>query len=334
MQIGAHVLRNNLFVAPMAGVTDRPFRKLCRRFGAGLAVSEMISSRPELRASIKSIRRSDHAGEARPVSVQLAGSDPAMMAQAARENVDRGADIIDINMGCPAKKVCNALAGSSLLRDEVLVGHILESVATAVSVPVTLKFRTGWSPDNRNAVTVARIAEQSGIRLLALHGRTRACGFAGPVEYDTIREVKRSTRLPVIANGDIRDAEQARRVLAHTGADGLMIGRAAQGRPWLFREIEHHLRTGEHIPGPRVDESRDILLGHLDELHAFYGTESGMRIARKHIGWYVESLPGGGAFRRVMNAIEDAASQARIVREYFDRLAADQERLPAADAAA
>ena len=327
MQIGTHVLRNNLFVAPMAGVTDRPFRQLCRRFGAGLAVSEMVSSQASLRDTRKGRLRTDHTGETDPISVQIAGADPQMMADAARYNVDRGAQIIDINMGCPAKKVCNAMAGSSLLRHEALVGRILESVARAVDVPVTLKFRTGWDAANRNALTVARIAEQSGIRALALHGRTRACGFAGHAEYDTIRAVKQSTQLPVIANGDINSPEEAKRVLDYTGADGVMIGRAAQGRPWIFREIEHHIATGQPAPAPMVSEIRAVLLEHLEGLYSLYGAESGVRVARKHIGWYTRDLPGGEHFRRFMNTLETCESQRLAVNRFFDELAQTCDRL-------
>jgi len=327
VQIGTHVLRNNLFVAPMAGVTDRPFRQLCKRFGAGLAVSEMVSSQASLRETRKGRLRTDHTGEADPIAVQIAGADPEMMADAARYNVDRGAQIIDINMGCPVKKVCNTMAGSSLLRDEALVGRILESVARAVPVPVTLKFRTGWDAASRNAITVARIAEQSGIRALALHGRTRACGFAGDAEYDTLRAVKQATRLPVIANGDISTPGQAKRVLDYTGADGVMIGRAAQGRPWIFREIEHHIATGETAPAPLVAEIRAVLIEHLDGLYSLYGAGSGMCVARKHIGWYTRGLPGGEAFRRHMNTLGSCALQISAVKFFFDGLAQAGDRL-------
>jgi len=327
MQIGTHVLRNGLFVAPMAGVTDRPFRKLCKRFGAGLAVSEMTGSTPAVRATEKSRRRADHRGEAEPISVQIAGGNPAMMADAARENVDRGAQIIDINMGCPAKKVCNQAAGSALLRDEALVAGILDAVVGAVEVPVTLKIRTGWEPANRNAVRVARIAERAGIRLLAIHGRTRACGFGGTAEYDTIREVKAATRLPVVANGDIATPEDAKRVLEYTGADGVMIGRAAQGAPWIFREIEHFLATGRRLPPPPVAEVRDVLLAHLAELHEFYGAEAGVRIARKHVGWYVKPLAGSAQFREALNRIESCGEQLAALARYFDRLAQESNNL-------
>ncbi len=322
MQIGAHVLRNALFVAPMAGVTDRPFRILARRLGAGLAVSEMVSSRPELRGSRKSRLRLDHAGEPAPVAVQIAGADPAMMAEAARDNVARGAQIIDINMGCPAKKVCNAYAGSALLENEPLVASILEAVAGAVDVPVTLKIRTGPSPQRRNAVQIARIAESSGVRLIAVHGRTRACGFGGHAEYDTIAEVKSRVGIPVIANGDIETPEEARAVLARTGADGLMIGRAAFGRPWLFREIAHFLATGERLPPPTLAEVRAVVAEHLDGLYALYGEVQGLRVARKHLGWYARRLPGGEAFRERVVRIEELAPQRAAVNDFFARLAA------------
>ena len=322
MHIGATALRNALFVAPMAGVTDRPFRILARRFGAGLAVSEMVSSRPELRDSRKSRLRLAHEGEPGPVSVQIAGAEPAMMAEAARHNVERGAQIIDINMGCPAKKVCNVYAGSALLEDEARVARILEAVVGAVDVPVTLKIRTGPRPERRNAVRVARIAEASGVRLLAIHGRTRACGFGGHAEYDTIAEVKASVRIPVIANGDIRTPQEARDVLARTGADGLMIGRAALGRPWLFREIEHCLATGETLAPPTPAEVEAVVREHLEGLYALYGEAQGLRVARKHLGWYTKHLPGGEAFRQAAVRLEAVAAQRAAVNDYFARLAA------------
>jgi len=327
MRIGTHVLRNNLFVAPMAGVTDRPFRNLAKRFGAGLAVSEMTASNPHLRNTVKSVRRRDHAGEPEPVAVQIAGADPAEMAEAARHNAGEGAQIIDINMGCPAKKVCNVAAGSALLRDEALVARILDAVVNAVDVPVTLKFRTGWDPQHRNALRIAKIAEENGIRLLALHGRTRACGYAGVAEYETIREVKASTRLPVIANGDIGTPRQAKRVLNATGADGVMIGRAAQGRPWLFREIEYFLATGRELPAPLTEEIRAVLAEHLRELYLFYGRETGVRVARKHVTWYTKGLPGADAFRRTLNGLETCEAQLAAVDRYFGELAQQQERL-------
>ena len=321
MQIGPHRLRNNLFVAPMAGVTDRPFRQLCKKFGAGLAVSEMVSSNSLLWGSEKTLRRANHDGEVEPISVQIAGADPRMMADAARYNVEQGAQIIDINMGCPAKKVCNTLAGSALLKDEPLVGRILEAVVEAVDVPVTLKFRTGWDTANKNALRIARIAEDSGIRLLSLHGRTRACGFSGHAEYDTIREVKQSTRLPVVANGDIATPEQAKQVLSQTGADGLMIGRAAQGRPWIFREIEHYLATGNTLPPPLVSEIRAVLLAHLEDLYAFYGRDKGVKIARKHISWYTRGLAGSAGFRHHMNQLATCEEQLDAVNRFFAGLA-------------
>ena len=322
MQIGAHPLRNALFVAPMAGVTDRPFRILARRYGAGLAVSEMVSARPELRGTRKSLLRLDHAGEPGPVSVQIAGAEPAMMADAARYNVERGAQIIDINMGCPAKKVCNVFAGSALLEDEALVARILAAVVGAVAVPVTLKIRTGPRPERRNAVRVARIAEDCGVKLLAIHGRTRACGFGGHAEYDTIAEVKRTVRLPVIANGDIETPAEARAVLARTGADGLMIGRAAFGRPWLFREIEHFLATGTELAPPGAAEIEAVVREHLEGLYALYGEEQGLRVARKHLGWYARALPGGEGFRQGVVRLEAVAQQRAAVNDFFGRLAA------------
>ena len=322
MQLGAHVLRNGLFVAPMAGVTDRPFRALCRRFGAGLAVSEMVSSRPELRASRKSRLRLEHRGEAGPVSVQIAGADPAMMADAARVNAAEGAQIIDINMGCPAKKVCHLAAGSALLSDEPLVARIIEAVVAAVDVPVTLKIRTGPDPAQRNALRVARIAENAGVQLLAVHGRTRACGFRGQAEFETVAEVKAGVRIPVIANGDIGTPEEAARVLALTGADGIMIGRAAHGRPWIFREFLYFLNEGKKLPPPAVTEMRAVALEHLEGIYSLYGEELGVRIARKHIGWYVRGLAGGEAFRREANAIVSARAQLAAVGRFFDGLGA------------
>jgi tRNA-dihydrouridine synthase B len=327
MQLGVHALRNALFVAPMAGVTDRPFRQLCRHFGAGLAVSEMVSAKPELRDTRKSRLRTDHAGEVDPISVQIAGADPQMMADAARYNVSLGAQIIDINMGCPARKVCNVAAGSALLEHESLVGRILDAVVGAVDVPVTLKIRTGPDPLRRNAVRIARIAEHAGVRLLSVHGRTRACGFSGHAEYDTIGEVKAAVDIPVIANGDILTPQDVRAVLRRTGADGVMIGRAAQGRPWIFREIAHFLASGEALAPPLVSEISDVLNGHLHALYDFYGPEHGVRVARKHIGWYVRALPGGEAFRRVMNRIESAEAQVFAVAQYFACLAQSDERL-------
>ena len=306
----------------MAGITDRPFRRLARRFGAALAVSEMVSARPELRGSRKTRLRLDHAGEPGPISVQIAGADPAQLAEAARRNVDLGAAIIDVNMGCPAKKVCNAYAGSALLADEALVARILEAVVAAVAVPVTLKIRTGPSPERRNAVRIARIAESAGVQMLAVHGRTRACMFEGHAEYDTMAEVKRAVRIPVVANGDVRTPEDARRVLAHTGADGIMIGRAAHGRPWLYGAVARYLESGEHTPPPAPREIGRVLIEHLDGLYDLYGHEQGARVARKHIGWTVRGLPGGEALRSAVNVLGVAEAQRAAVNDYFERLAA------------
>ena len=311
-------LRNNLFVAPMAGVTDRPFRQLCKKLGAGLAVSEMVTSNSLLYGSAKTRRRADHEGEVDPVSVQIAGADPAMMAQAARYNADNGAQIIDINMGCPAKKICNVMAGSALMQNEPLVARILEAVVAAVpDTPVTLKFRTGWNRDNRNAPRIARIAEESGIRAIAIHGRTRADQYMGEAEYDTITLVKSQVKIPVIANGDINTPQKARFVLDYTGADGVMIGRAAQGRPWLFREIEHFLATGELLAPPPATEIHGILRGHLAELYAFYGEETGVRIARKHISWYTRGLAGAAHFRHAMNQLQSTREQLAAAEDFF-----------------
>ena len=321
-------LRNNLFVAPMAGVTDRPFRQLCKKLGAGLAVSEMVTSNSLLYGSAKTRRRADHEGEVDPISVQIAGADPAMMAQAARYNADNGAQIIDINMGCPAKKICNVMAGSALMQNESLVAKILEAVVAAVpDTPVTLKFRTGWNSANRNAPNIARIAEESGIRAIAIHGRTRADQYMGEAEYDTIALVKSQVGIPVIANGDINSPQKARFVLDYTGADGVMIGRAAQGRPWLFREIEHFLATGEELPAPRADEIHAILRRHLTELYGFYGEETGVRIARKHISWYTKGLVGAAHFRHAMNQLQTVREQLDAADEFFLGHAAANERL-------
>ena len=327
MQIGPHLIPNNLFVAPMAGVTDRPFRQLCKRLGAGLAVSEMMSAQPHLRTSAKSRRRADHVGEVEPICVQIAGAEPAMLADAARHNVGLGAQVIDINMGCPAKKVCNVLAGSALLRDEQLVGRILDAVVAAVDVPVTLKIRTGWEPQRRNAVRVAKIAQSAGIRLLAVHGRTRACGFTGDAEYDTIAAVKQEISIPVVANGDIDSPEKAHDVLARTGADAIMIGRAAQGRPWIFREIHHFLRTGQRLPPPDTAEIGALLRAHLQELHALYGEECGVRVARKHVAWYTKHLRGSAGFRQHLNTLERADEQIAATDRYFEQLGALDRRL-------
>jgi len=327
VRIGPYSLSNNLVVAPMAGVTDRPFRLLCKRFGAGYAVSEMVASNPDLRGTEKSRRRTDHTGEPAPVAVQIAGADPALMADAARYNVERGAAIIDLNMGCPAKKVCNVAAGSALLANEPLVAAILDAVVRAVDVPVTLKIRTGPDPGHRNAVAIARIAEAAGIRALAVHGRTRACAFTGPVEYGTIRAVKEAVSIPVIANGDVDSPEQAKRVLAATGADAIMIGRAAQGRPWIFREIAHFLAHGTHLAPPTVAEAHTAIVAHLADHYEFYGETAGARIARKHLGWYTKDLRGGDAFRREVNTAETTAAQLSAVHRFFDSLAVLGERL-------
>jgi tRNA-dihydrouridine synthase B len=327
VQIGPYIITNNLVVAPMAGVTDRPFRQLCKRYGAGYAISEMVASNPRLWGTEKSLRRTDHRGEVAPIAVQIAGADPALMADAARYNVERGAEIIDINMGCPAKKVCNAAAGSALLANEPLVAAILEAVVRAVDVPVTLKIRTGADPQHRNALAIARIAERAGVGALAVHGRTRACAFVGPVEYETIRRVKAAVRIPVIANGDIATPGQAKRVLEGTGADAIMIGRAAQGRPWIFREIRHFLDHGTCLPPPTVAEAREAIAQHLDDHYRFYGEAAGVRIARKHLGWYTERLAGGHDFRREVNAVDTAAQQIAAVNRFFDTLAGSGERL-------
>jgi len=325
MKIGNHTLKNNLVLAPMAGVTDRPFRQLCRDLGAGMAVSEMVSSNSLLWGSKKTQRRADHRGETEPKSVQIAGAEAMMMAEAARYNADNGAQIIDINMGCPAKKVCNVMAGSALLQNEKLVADILETVVSAVSIPVTLKIRTGWDKENRNALNIARIAEESGIQALSIHGRTRACHYKGDAEYDTIRAVKAASNLPIIANGDIKTPEKARHVLEYTGADAIMVGRAAQGRPWIFREIEHFLNTGETLPEPRVSEIRDIMLGHLDNLYSFYGEFTGVRVARKHISWYSKGQAGGASFRNAVNRVETIKQQLAMTHEFFERLEQEKE---------
>ncbi len=331
MRIGPYTLANNVFVAPMAGVTDRPFRQLCRRFGAGYAVSEMVTSRRDLWDSLKTSRRADHQGEPGPVAVQIAGTDAAMMADAARYNIDRGAQIIDINMGCPAKKVCSKWAGSALMRDEPLALAIAEAVVAACAprgVPVTLKMRTGWSAAERNAVRLARAFESAGIAMLTVHGRTREQGYTGQAEYDTIAAVKAAVAVPVVANGDIDSPRKAREVLQATGADAVMIGRAAQGRPWIFREVAHFLATGEPLAPPLVAEVRRALLAHLQDHHGLHGEHSGVRSARKHIGWFVRGLPGGAAFRETMIRIDDAATQLAAVTQYLDGLAAQTDRLP------
>lgn len=319
-RIGPYTIDNQTILAPMAGVTDRPFRQLCRQFGAGLVVSEMVTSDTRLWKSRKSSYRLNHQGETEPRSVQIAGGEAHMMAEAARMNAERGAQIIDINMGCPAKKVCNKAAGSALLRDEALVADILQTVVAAVDVPVTLKFRTGWDHKSRNALNIARMAEDAGIAALALHGRTRACGYKGDAEYDTIAAVKHAVSIPVFANGDIDTPQKAKQVIAHTGADAVMIGRGAQGRPWLFREINHYLATGELMEEPSLEEIRKILLGHLQELRTFYGDYLGVRIARKHVGWYLQARPEGKSFRKEFNVLETAEEQTSAIERYFDRL--------------
>ncbi len=320
MRIGPFHIDPPVVLAPMAGVTDKPFRQLCKRLGAGLAVSEMTTADPRLWHTEKSQRRADHSGEPDPISVQIAGYDPRMLADAARYNVDLGAQLIDINMGCPAKKVCNVYSGSALLQDEGLVARIVEAVVNAVDVPVTLKIRTGWNRDNRNGVSIARIAEDAGIAALAVHGRTRADLYQGEAEYETIAAIRDAIRIPLLANGDIDSPQKAAEVLLQTGANAVMIGRAAQGRPWILREIAHYLETGEHLAPPSPTEVRDILVGHLEDLYAFYGELPGVRIARKHLGWYAKDRPENAAFRSVVNGTDCAQTQLRLTREYFDSL--------------
>jgi len=320
MKIGPYHLSSNLLLAPMAGVTDRPFRQLCREMGAGLAVSEMITSDPGLRNSRKTRLRMDHEDELAPVSIQIAGTEPQRMGDAARYNVEHGAQIIDINMVCPAKKVCNVLAGSALLKDENKVAAILKAVVNAVDVPVTLKIRTGWDEHNRNAINIARIAEESGIQALAVHGRTRADAYNGNAEYDTIAAVKQQAGIPVIANGDIDSPQRAKQVLDYTGADGLMIGRAAQGRPWIFREVQHYLDHKELLAEPGMDEVRDILLGHVAHLHAFYGEYAGLRIARKHIAWYCKTQENAGRLRLQINSLESGMQQLETIKQFFNNI--------------
>ena len=320
MKIGSHQLDNNLILAPMAGVTDRPFRQLCRAHGAGLCVSEMVTSDASLYASRKTIKRLDHEGESAPISVQIVGNVPEVMASAAQVNVEHGADIIDINMGCPKKKVCKVAAGSALLQDEPLVARILETVVNAVDVPVTLKIRTGWDRDNRNGVAIAKLAEAAGIQALAVHGRTRADGFSGDAEYDTITAIKEAVKIPVIANGDITDPVKAKTVLEQTGADAIMIGRAAQGRPWIFEDIAHYLATSELLDERDPLWIRDVLLGHLENLYDFYGEEHGVRIARKHIAWYSKAQAGSPEFRRQINDAQTAKRQHQLISDYFQQL--------------
>ncbi|MBT9505380.1 tRNA dihydrouridine synthase DusB [Rhodoferax sp.] len=331
MNIGPFNLENPFFVAPMAGVTDRPFRQLCKKLGAGYAVSEMVTSRPDLWNTLKTSRRANHEGEPGPIAVQIAGTDAHMMGEAAAYNIDRGAQIIDINMGCPAKKVCNKWAGSALMQDEALALSIIEAVVAVSAprgVPVTLKMRTGWCQSEKNAVVLARAAVQAGVQMIAVHGRTREQGYGGQAEYDTIAAVKAAVGVPVVANGDIDTPEKARHVLAVTRADAVMIGRAAQGRPWIFREMAHYLATGTHLAPPLVAEVKHLLLDHLQDHYGLYGEFSGVRTARKHIGWYVKALPGGPEFRARMNSLEDCGQQAGAVAEFFDELNDRMDRIP------
>ena len=333
MQIGPYVLPNAVFVAPMAGVTDRPFRQLCRQFGAGYAVSEMVTSRKDLWNSLKTSRRANHDGEPGPIAVQIAGTDAPMMAEAAAYNIDQGAQIIDINMGCPAKKVCNKWAGSALMQNETLAIEIAEAVVAACAprgVPVTLKMRTGWCDSEKNALVLAKAFENVGIQMVTVHGRTREQGYKGFAEYDTVAAVKAAVKIPVVANGDIDSPEKALEVLKYTGADALMVGRAAQGRPWIFREIVHFLATGEHLAPPLVAEVKRALLEHLQDHYGLYGELTGVRSARKHIGWYVRDLPGGETFRDHMNTLEMADLQSRAVADFFEEMASRMERMPQA----
>src|SRR6056300_581067 len=323
MRIGPYTLKNNIIVAPMAGVTDRPFRQLCKKYGAGMAVSEMVTSNSLLYGSSKTIRRTNHEGEVDPISVQIAGADPKMMAEAAEYNADKGAQIIDINMGCPAKKICNVMAGSALLQHEDLVKKILESVVKASPVPVTLKIRTGWDKQHKNAINIAKIAESSGIQALAIHGRTRACHYTGEAEYETIAAVKNEISIPVIANGDITTPEKALEVLRQTSADAVMIGRAAQGRPWIFREIDHFIKTGNHLMPPTIDEVEKTTLEHVIDLYDFYGEESGLRVARKHISWYTKGFKNSAMFRSKMNTIDNTSEQINYIKEFFQSLKED-----------
>ena len=331
MQIGPYALANRVFVAPMAGVTDRPFRQLCKRLGAAYAVSEMVTSRKDLWDSLKTSRRANHAGEPGPIAVQIAGTDADMMAQVASYNIARGAQIIDINMGCPAKKVCKRWAGSALMQDEPLAIEIVRAVVQACTphgVPVTLKIRTGWSAHGKNALAIALAAEQAGVAMVTVHGRTRDQGYRGQAEYDTVRAVKSTLRIPVVANGDIDTPEKAAAVLGYTGADAVMVGRAAQGRPWLFREINHYLDTGTQLVPPLVEEVRRLLVEHLHDHYSLYGEYTGVRSARKHIGWYVHALPGGEAFRRSMLALDDCTAQVAAVEQFFNALGAQMDRIP------
>ena len=328
MKIGDLSIKNNLFLAPMAGVTDRPFRMLCKKLGAGVAVSEMVTSNSLLYGSEKTIQRANHEGEVDPISVQIAGADPKMMGDAARYNQDRGAQIIDINMGCPAKKICNVMAGSALLKHEKLVEEILNSVVSSVTIPVTLKIRTGWDRENKNAIKIAKIAENSGIKALAIHGRTRACLYHGHAEYDTIAEVKQNIKIPVIANGDITTPQKAKFVLNYTKADGIMIGRAAQGRPWIFREIDFYLKNNKELELPTIKEIQDTTIEHVNDLYNFYGELKGVRIARKHISWYTKGLKNSAQFRFNMNQIEDVRKQQTAINDYFEQLKVSGKFIP------
>ena len=328
MKIGSLSIKNNLFLAPMAGVTDRPFRMLCKKLGAGVAVSEMVTSNSLLYGSEKTIQRANHEGEVDPISVQIAGADPIMMGDAARYNEDKGAQIIDINMGCPAKKICNVMAGSALLKHEKLVEKILTSVVSAVTIPVTLKIRTGWDKENKNAIKIAKIAENSGIKALAIHGRTRACLYHGEAEYDTIANVKQNIKIPVIANGDITSPQKAEFVLNYTKADGVMIGRAAQGRPWIFREIDYYLKNKKELELPTIEEIQETTIEHVNDLYNFYGELKGLRIARKHISWYTKGLKSSAQFRFNMNQIEDATNQQKAINDYFENLKINGKFIP------
>ena len=333
MFIGSYALANNVFAAPMAGVTDRPFRMLCKKLGAGYAVSEMVTSRRDLWDTLKTSRRANHDGEPEPIAVQIAGTDAQMMADAALYNIDRGAQIIDINMGCPAKKVCNKWAGSALMQNEKLALEIVEAVVNACAprnVPVTLKMRTGWAEHHKNAVTIAKAAQSAGVAMVTVHGRTREQGYKGLAEYDTIAEVKAALNIPVVANGDITSGEKARNVLTYTGADAVMLGRVAQGRPWIFREVVHFLATGAQLAPPLVLDVKRLLLDHLQDHYELYGEFTGVRSARKHIGWYVKSLPGGEAFRAQMNALVEAQAQLDAVSDFFDGLSGAADRMPEA----
>ena len=333
MFIGSYALANNVFAAPMAGVTDRPFRMLCKKLGAGYAVSEMVTSRRDLWDTLKTSRRANHDGEPEPIAVQIAGTDAQMMADAALYNIDRGAQIIDINMGCPAKKVCNKWAGSALMQNEKLVLEIVEAVVNACAprnVPVTLKMRTGWAEHYKNAVTIARAAQGAGVAMVTVHGRTREQGYKGLAEYDTIAEVKAALNIPVVANGDITSGKKARDVLAYTGADAVMLGRVAQGRPWIFREVVHFLATGAQLAPPLVLDVKRLLLDHLEDHYELYGEFTGVRSARKHIGWYVRALPGGETFRAQMNALVEPQAQLDAVSDFFDGLSGAADRMPEA----